>query len=419
MRLSTYRRNFFCLLGDAIFYGLAITFANTTTILPNLVQRLTNSQVAVGLFSAATSGAWLLPQVIYGRFLTAKRRKKPYLILGTAIGRPFYLFFAAALWWGLRDPWLAAILLFAVQVIFMASDAMASVAWFDIYAKAIPADRRGRWVGIGQAVRGILAFGSGAIIAALLGERGPPFPRNYAAIFALAGGFLLLSLGSIGLIREPDEPVEQERLAWRDYLPQLATALRQNLAFRRLLIVRLLAGCDALALAFYIVFATRELGLSPDTAGLFTVVQTVGGILASLGLGWLSERVGNHRVVQVSTALSLTAPLLGLVLALAGAPGSTAVMVLYAWVFLVVGVTLSALMLGFFNYALELAPAGQRPTYIGLFNSISGLLVLPPLLGGWLLQSTSYAVLFAVTAAVLALAHVLTWRLPAQRPAAR
>jgi hypothetical protein len=72
-------------------------------------------------------------------------------------------------------------------------------------------------------------------------------------------------------------------------------------------------------------------------------------------------------------------------------------------------------MLGFFNYIIELAPSGQRPTYIGLFNTIGGTLVVLPVAGGWLLQTTSYGALFALTATILAVAHGLSWGLPSAR----
>ena len=68
-----------------------------------------------------------------------------------------------------------------------------------------------------------------------------------------------------------------------------------------------------------------------------------------------------------------------------------------------------------FNYALELAPAGQRATYIGLLNTISGVTIVLPTIGGWLLRTTSFGVLFSLTAAVLIVAHVVSLSLPAVR----
>jgi MFS family permease len=415
MSEPSYRRNFAVLLGDAIAYGLAITFASSTTILPDFIRKLTDSLIVVGLFSTVTSGAWLLPQLIYARHLMSKRRKKPYLVLGTAIGRPFYLLYAVALGLGLRDPRLALVLLFAAQVMFMGTDSLASVAWFDIYAKAIPVNRRGRMIGMAQAIRGVLAFGVGVLLTFLLSDKGPPFPQNYAVIFAAAGLCLLVSFIFLNQVREPDEPVESEQQPWKDYLPSLLRTLREDHTFRRLVLVRLLAGVDSLALYFYITFARDVLRLAPETVGVYNTVQTVGGILASLVLGAISERWGSQRVIQVATALSVTAPALGLGLYLGGAAASPWVVVVYGWVFLVIGVTLSAAMLGWFNYALELAPSGRRPTYMGLFNTSAGILIVLPPLGGWLQVQTSYGVLFAVTAAVLVLAHALTWKLPARQ----
>jgi len=42
------------------------------------------------------------------------------------------------------------------------------------------------------------------------------------------------------------------------------------------------------------------------------------------------------------------------------------------------GVSTSALMLGWMNYVLEIAPPGQRPTYTGLSNTLTGLLIPAP-----------------------------------------
>jgi hypothetical protein len=120
-------------------------------------------------------------------------------------------------------------------------------------------------------------------------------------------------------------------------------------------------------------------------------------------------------VIQVATAISVTVPLLGLALILADVQSSTVITAICIWIFMVIGASISVLMLGFSNYALDLAPAGQRPTYIGLFNTIGGVLIVLPTLGGWLLRTTSYGVLFALTTILLIVAHGLSWSLPSVR----
>jgi MFS family permease len=284
-------------------------------------------------------------------------------------------------------------------------------------SKAIPIERRGRLFGSAQFTGGVLSIGAGMLITALLSNNGPGFPHDYAAILALSGVCLLFSLFSLSLVMEPDEPVQDQRPAWRDYLPQLLHTLRQDRAFARLILVQLLAGFDGLAIGFYILFATQELGLPPGYVGAFTTVLTVGKIVASVGLGALAERAGSHRVIQVSIAFSLSAPLVGLALLLTDAQPNAMTAAIYGWVFVAIGVMISSRMLGYYSYALALAPAGQRPTYIGLFNTIGGALVVLPTLGGWLLRVSSYGVLFAITATVLSIACVLGLSLPSARRA--
>jgi MFS family permease len=414
-----FRRNFAALFGDYVGFALAMTFVSTTTVLPALAGYLTDSAVAVGLVTSVSHGAWLLPQLVFANLLTSKRRKKPYMMGGGAIGRPVYLIYGIAFSLGLYlYPSLAMLLLFLVQIVFFSTDSLVSVAWFDVLGKAIPEARRGRLIGGAQLVSGLLAIGAGGIIAALLGDNGPQFPYNYSIILILASVCLFFSLASLGLVVEPDEPVEETRPAWRDYLPRLQNTLRHDRTFTRLIIVRLLAGFDGLALGFYILYATRELGLPLATVGLFTSAQTIGKIISSVGLGAVAERSGSHRVVQIATGISVTAPLAGLALYFSGAQSTTATVIVFGWVFMTIGITVSSSMLGYYNYILELAPAGQRPTYIGLFNTISGLLIVLPVIGGWILQGTSYGVLFALTAVPLIVAHVLSLSLPSARHAA-
>jgi MFS family permease len=81
------------------------------------------------------------------------------------------------------------------------------------------------------------------------------------------------------------------------------------------------------------------------------------------------------------------------------------------------GVVNSSWMLGFFNYLLEIAPEHMRPAYVGLGNTIMGVLTLTPMLGGWLLEATSYTVLFGLTTVIAAGGFLLSLGLKPTQPA--
>jgi hypothetical protein len=71
-------------------------------------------------------------------------------------------------------------------------------------------------------------------------------------------------------------------------------------------------------------------------------------------------------------------------------------------------------MIGFMNYLLEVAPLERRTTYVGLFNTLAGVLLVAPPLAGWVMQAASFQVLF--TAAVVAAALCLVMSLGLARP---
>jgi hypothetical protein len=414
VKATSYRHNFLAFLGEGTLFGIGIQFANTTTVLPGFVSQLGGGAVLVGLIVSINQGLWRLPQLVFANFLTNKPRKKPWLTRAGITGRPAYLLYAIALWFGLgHHPSAALALFFFAHALFYTNMAMDSVVWWDVFAKAIPGSRRGRLLGLATALRGVFAIGTGYLIAWMLGKDGPPFPFNYTTLFALSGACFLLSLASWIRVIEPEEPVERQRTAWRDYLKQMSDIFRHNGAFRWVVLTRLLAGLDGLSLGLYTIFAIRIMGFSTASLGLFTAVQTVGSILAGVLFGVISERFGTHRIIQLGTLFSLSAPLVALGFLLFGPPDGLVGNVLYSWVFLAVGVFLTTNFIGFSNYVIELAPPGHRGTHIGLFNTMTGVLVIWPAVGGWLLEQTSYLVLFSVTAGCLLLAHGLSWGLPA------
>lgn len=395
-------------------FGLGMVFAGATTVLPAFVSQLTGSAVYVGLVIALTEGAWRLPQLMVACWLLPTPRKKPWLTRAGLVGRPVYLLYAVALWSGAGvHPQLALGLFLALHAIKFLAFSVDSVVWWDVFAKAIPPHRRGRVLGTSTVVRGLLAVGAGILIARLLGEGGPGFPTGYAIVFALAGGSFLVSLLCWTLVSEPEEPAVP-RPHMRDYLDQLRGILRDP-PFRTAIVVRLLAGFEGLALGFYVLLARQVLGFPSTYLGVFAAVQTVGGILAGVAFGALSERAGNHRVIQAATAVSASAPLLALLFLVGKLDAGHPLGFLYTWVFVAIGVFLNANFIGFANFTVELAPPGHRGTYIGLFSTLSGLVVIAPLLGGWILEHTSYTFLFSLTAAVCLVAHLASWRLPQVR----
>lgn len=397
-----YRWNFAALLVDYVCFGIALAFINVNSVLPAFVGQLTNSAPVIGLVTTIFRGGWLLPQLAVAHLIHDKPRKKPYLLAGLS-GRILFWVTALALWAGLaRYPAATLILFFTCFGLWTASDGLASVAWFDILARTIPLKRRGRLIGAGQFISGLAGVAVGAIVGLILNHR--PFPQDYALLFTMAGVAFVPSAIALALIREPvDEQVEtqQDGQAKNGWLKLLV----KDHAFRRLMVCRLLLGMMDLAVPFYVVHAENVLRLPVTIIGGFVVAQTLAGLAASAVLSLVSERWGARHVARIGSAVAAMGPLFALSAHLAS---SGWLVWAYPFVYAVLGVVNSAWMLGFFNYLLEIAPEGMCPVYVGLSNTIMGTLTLMPMVGGWLLETTSYTVLFGVTTALVTVGFLLT-----------
>jgi MFS family permease len=294
-------------------------------------------------------------------------------------------------------------LFFVCLGIFTVTDGLASVAWFDMLARAIPVKRRGRLIGIAQVIGGLAGLGVGWVISQILASPRLPFPDDYALIFTLVGVAFIPSTLALVLLREAevetqDAPERSEEDGW-------LRPLAKDGSFRRLMVCRVLVGMVALASPFYVVHATDVLNLPDAAVGGFVAAQQVAGVAAGALLGLVSDRWGPAYTMRIGSALSVIGPLFALIAHVADGGLLSQV---YPIVYVALGIFQSSTMLGFYNYLLEIAPEGRRPAYIGLGNTIMGVLTLAPTAGGWLLEATSYTMLFAVTAGLIFAGFLVT-----------
>jgi len=402
-----YQRNFAAFLVDYVFFSIALAFASPSSMLPAFVRQFTDSAPVIGLVSTVFNGFWLLPQVIVAGIVGRSARKKPFLLLG-ATGRVAFWLIALGLWLGLgQHPNRMLLLFFVCLAVFAVTDTLASVAWFDMMARAIPLKRRGRLMGIAQVIGGLGGLGVGVAITLILNSPRFPLPNNYALIFTLAGLAFIPTVIASALLREvPAGDTESSGKRWGRN--RWLSPLREDPAFRRLMVSQVLCGMISLATPFYVVHATDELNLSEAVVGSFVGAQQVAGVASGVLLGLLSARRGPAPTIRVGSAIAIVGPLFALVAHIAG---DGVLSHAYPIVYVTLGVYWSSNMLGFYNYMMEIAPDDMRPSYIGLGNTIMGILTLAPTVGGWVLEATSYTVLFGITAGLVFLGCVAALRL--------
>jgi MFS family permease len=402
--------NFRWNLGAAVTHGVlfqaSAALTSATSVLPAFIAMLTDSEVIAGLPTAIIFVGQVLPQLATARFIEPLAQKKRVLMTVVSLRAVSW----GALAWltyrfGATHPGLVLIALFTLLTLFSMAGGTGAVAYADVIAKIFPTTRRGLFYGLRSGIGVGLTFGAGLLVQRVLsrGERFP-FPVNYALLFGLAALALGAAFTGFAAIREPVAPGPSTRQSWGEHLRRSARLVRHNASFRTLVLVRLLLGGSMLAFPFYVLYARRILLVPEAMVGVYVSAEVIGQAGGNLLWGAVGDRYGYRRVLALLAVAGVMAPLLALIV-----PADETW--LFVGVFVLVGSIFRGVEMAVGNFLLELAPGQVRPTCVALLNTLIAPLFLLPMLGGWLVGVSSYAVVFLIAAAVNAVGWGLTLRL--------
>ena len=413
-----YAWNAWAFAADSALFSVGMSFISSTTVLPSFVATLTDSEVIVGLASGLMTGGWLLPQLFVASAVSRLRHKRPLMVRAAWLSRPLLLLLALLIWaFGRRSPTFTLVATMVGVFGFMACDAVVTIPWFDLLARAIPHRRRGRILGISQILGGLGGVGVGMLVRYVLSEGSPwGFPENYALLFGLGGAAFMASTVALTCIREPLAAFPTKAVpSLRQVFASLPRILLGDRPFLRLILTRLLGGFAGMASAFYILYAMRKLGFGVETTGLFVSSQVLGSLVAGLMMGVIQDHWGPLVHIRAAIGLSALPPLLALgaapLLSILG--GGT--LYLYLLVYLFLGIYAGASGWPFFNWIMEHAPETQRPLYIGLINTLGTVMMFAPALGGVIVRALSYQAVFIAAAIFAIAAYILSLSLPSTR----
>ncbi len=353
----------FVLLGDAFFNG--------SIVLASFAAKLGAPNWVIGLLPSLLNAGSMVPQVFIAPYV-ARLPVKVILYRRMALLRVASLGIVALGGFALGQHldwllWVFAIGL-ALNGFFTG---FSSLPFWETIGKTIPMERRSGLFSARNLVGGALAFLAGFLVRFIL-ELPLAFPYPYAILFVL--GTLAFAYGwhIFGLIDEPpDKETRTERIS-------LSLPFR-DFYFRRFLRVRILLVIASMVEPFYAAYAVRVLGHKGEI-GLYLMVYTLSSVLSNLFWVRISRRHGSRSLILIGAALGALAPLLALML-----PSSA-----FWLVFMLQGAYLASIGVGTSTYLVNLAPTDARSSYIGLSNTIVGLLAFSPVLGGLLADRVGY-----------------------------
>jgi MFS family permease len=408
-----YSRTFILGVVNGVLFNLAEALIGGTTVLPLFISNLTASKVLVGLAGTMSQAGWYMPQLIVAGFIEHAPRKKPVYVWAGVVR------FAAIWIIAILVPVLAGaraglflVLFFMLYSIYTLGAGVAAISFMDIVAKAIPAQRRGTFFGARLSLGGLLSSLAGFFVRDILDNR--PFPDDFAVLFASAGVVVTAAILSFCLAPEPVAKGTQMKMPFARFLRRGPHLLKTNPSYRMLLIVRVLLSVWSMALPFYIIFATEQLGVDPSDAGVFLSIQMLGFVVSNVLWASLSNKTGNKIVLVLVSAVALVSPILAVA---SGRLPSGDTTVLTGVVFFFLGFALSGFRLGETNYMLDVSPDAERPTYLGFMNTLVAPVLLLSMFGGFIIEKTSFEALFlaVMVAAAAALFAALRLEEPRRR----
>jgi hypothetical protein len=209
-----------------------------------------------------------------------------------------------------------------------------------------------------------------------------------------------------------------EPVTLREQLRRARHLLRNDRVYRHYIGSRLALGLADIALPFYGIYAKKVLGAAEGMVGVYLATRVVAQLLCNLPWGWLSNRKGNRIVMRLTSIGSGLTALLGIILvAVVGAlqPQGAWLPYLALPLFFLNGAVLPASILSGSNFLLELVSESERPLYLGLSNTLTGVVVLISGLGGLVVDLFSFAGLFILVLGLCAAAYFLATKLPETR----
>ncbi len=419
------QRNFRFALLQGAFMRINLAFADSSTVLPAFIHKLSGSGVLVGLTGSMMTAGWMWPQLLMSNLLEHRPRKMPFYVLGMSIRVLAWLavFFCTILI-GEQNPMLLAACFLGFYFLSSSAMGVSTLPYMDIVSKSIAPHRRARFFSLRQLYGGFFAIWVGFLVRAVLGDEAEftgvlgwitgqfkaftmyvicsichvdtdlGFPYNYAFLFICSVSAAFLSFISFLGVREPIHAVQPVRQPLWQHLKQGLGFLRMDRNYRRFILFRVAGHFSGMASPFYIPYALDELNVSEATIGFFIVCSALSGVVSNTLWGYIGDNYGVRWLLIITGALMAIPPTLAFC---SGVLPPALQVPAYFLIFTVGGILANGMMVGFMAYMLNIAPPRSRPSYIGFMNTILLPVSFAPVIGGILAPYIGYRWLFAIT----------------------
>lgn len=398
-------QNAWNLYGDIAWYG--ILSGIVSSFLAVFTIRLGGTDTQVGLLSALPALVAIFVSIPGARFVERETSSLSVLIITAIAHRIGYLLLALLPIFFITESAWIVVAITGLQTI---PQAVANVAFTDMFARTVKTEHRARVVSVRNILIGITstasAFAAGKLLDWLV------FPMNYQVLFTIGFGASMVSAYYLTRIRLPRESKPSPRnenatsgAGIRGYLK----TLRASPGFTRFTFVSFIFQWGLYFTApLYSIFWVRTLNATDGWIGLINMVGSATTVIFYPLWARLTSRRGNRLAMIITTA------------GLAGYPFFLAIFPNLEWTLFVSfwgGIFSSGQALSFFNGLLEVCPERSRAVHIGAYTALASIaMFLSPILSTSLTGLFTVPALLLVGAAMRLFGSFLFWQLLGTRP---
>ena len=408
-------RNLLVIASYQIAMRIGWIFKTESIVIPAFLDTIAGAGWIRGLLPVLNRVSQSVAPMLAADRVRRARRKK--LVVSACIFAMAVCFlWLSAIWfaYGSENPtWLPAAFLVSYAVFFVFTG-IAQLSSNTLQGKLIRPHRRGRLMSLSASVGAVLAIGFAWWLL------GPwlKIPRadgqpggGFAYIFAFTGVAFVISAVLVLVARERPDHGRKAKRAFREHLRGAVDILRSDRNFRGLVVVAMPFSTNMIVMPHYQALGRERLGLTLGSLVVWVIVQNAATGFYSVIAGTIADRRGNLVVLRYVLLATAAMPLVAIGIA---ALGPTVGGRLYWIVFVMFGmlpITLRILT----NFTLELAPQAEHPRYLAALSLAMAVpFVLAPAVG-WLVDLTSFEVVFVAAALVIGTGGLLTSRLEEPR----
>lgn len=412
------RRNFRLGVANGILFGLVEGLIAPSLVLALFVNRLGGPNVLVGLLPAILSGGWFLPQMIVATRVQGQKRVMHWYRRSSIVRVTCLVIITISIVVFAAYPSLLLVIFFLFFGIYAFGAGVSGIPWLEMVGKTISPRRRGSFFSLRSFWGGVLALASSGLVAALLSERVPglTFPYNFALLFAVVTVVVTLGLWFWSLVREPEAVEIAPSVSLSGIFKRGILAVRTDREYRSFMGTRILLALASISDPFFAVYATTVLGAPTELVGLYLAASSSSSLLSNFVWGPLADRASN-RTLMVWTVISVASVYVAaLVIPLfTGLVPQGVVTTAFALVFVLGGLAAGSGRIVNNNMLLTIAPAAERASYIGFLNTVLGLVLFVPPLGGALIDAVGFEPLFVTSLLLGVVALAASTRMSGQR----